>query len=194
RMYYHRLNDDYQPIHRLCRLFLELLSLEHQSGETELRAFLIDMNALFEKYVAKALEGTTPVGGKVLDQEHRHLDVGKTISIKPDLVLRYALADILIADTKYKDVDNKDVREGDLYQMTAYCLSQGVDDGLLIYPASGLNTDKHYLVRNSGIRIRAITIDLGMPPDEFARRSTEIGDRIWNLAITAAAEVQMLPA
>lgn len=185
RMHYHRLNDDYQPIHRLCRLFLQLLSLEHQSGETELRAFFIDMNVLFEAYIAAALQRTRPQGGQALTQFKRHLDQANKVNIKPDLLLRMSGADCLIADTKYKDVESKGTSNADLFQMTAYCLTQGVFDGLLIYPANAGYSDASYEIRNSNIRIRAVTVDLGMPPEQFALRSIEIGNRIWNIALQA---------
>jgi 5-methylcytosine-specific restriction enzyme subunit McrC len=185
RMHYHRLNDDYQPIHRLCRLFMELLSLEHQSGETELRAFFIDMNALFEAFIAAALRNTTPAGGRVETQVKRKLDDGNSVSIKPDLLLGIGGREVLIADTKYKDVDLKGTSNADLFQMTAYCLTQNVPDGLLIYPANAGYTDAVYAIRNSGIRVRAVTVDLGMPPDQFTLRSIEIGTRIWAIVQTA---------
>jgi 5-methylcytosine-specific restriction enzyme subunit McrC len=50
KIHYHRLNEDYRPIHQLCRLFLEGASLSEEAGVFSFRAFLIDMNKLFEKF------------------------------------------------------------------------------------------------------------------------------------------------
>jgi 5-methylcytosine-specific restriction endonuclease McrBC regulatory subunit McrC len=46
RFTYHRLNDVYQHIHRLCRLFLEGASLSEDEGPFDFRTFLVAMSRL----------------------------------------------------------------------------------------------------------------------------------------------------
>ena len=49
---YHRLNQDYQPMHGLCRFFLEHSGPTHQDGDSAMIPFVVHMPALFEKFVA----------------------------------------------------------------------------------------------------------------------------------------------
>lgn len=53
---YHRLNNDYALLHAFCRLFLDGSSLREDAGPVEFRAFLIDMNALFEGFITRMLQ------------------------------------------------------------------------------------------------------------------------------------------
>src|SRR5215211_1297896 len=85
---YHRLNDDYQPMHRLCRLFLEGASLSEAEGAISFRTFLLDMNRLFEAFVTQVLRDRTPSGVSVAAQVPTHLDEQRKVHMRPDLVIR----------------------------------------------------------------------------------------------------------
>jgi 5-methylcytosine-specific restriction enzyme subunit McrC len=52
---YHRLNQDYQPLHALCHFFLAHIGPSYRSGQRSMLPFLIDMNRLFEVFVAEWL-------------------------------------------------------------------------------------------------------------------------------------------
>ena len=60
RFTYHRLNDDYEPIHRLCRLFLEGASVSEELGEFGFRAFLLDMNSVLRGVCHRLVAGKWP--------------------------------------------------------------------------------------------------------------------------------------
>src|SRR5205085_12560246 len=53
RFVYTRLNAGYEPLHRLCRLFLDDLTLSEEEGEFEFSGFLLDINRLFEEFVVQ---------------------------------------------------------------------------------------------------------------------------------------------
>lgn len=59
---YHRLNEDYRPLHALCRFFLEHSGPAHQRGERAMVPFIIYMAGLFEKFVARWLAAHPPPG------------------------------------------------------------------------------------------------------------------------------------
>ena len=71
RFRYSRLNADYVPLHRLCRLLLDGMSLSEEEGRTEFDSFLVDMNARFERFVGRMfeLELGRAVGETVLQGE-----------------------------------------------------------------------------------------------------------------------------
>lgn len=160
-IHYHRLNDDYRPIHRLCRLLLEGSSVSETAGETGFRAFLLDMNVLYEQFLTVALAEAMPPGLLLASQRATHLDQDRWIAIRPDIsLLRFGLP-VLIADAKYKLHDSERTGHADLYQMLAYCTAEGVDHGALIYPKWEGSGESTLRVRNSPVSIERITIDLG---------------------------------
>jgi 5-methylcytosine-specific restriction enzyme subunit McrC len=57
---YHRLNEDYRDLHQLCRLFLDAASVSEDVGAFRFRAFLVDMNKLFEDFVCAVLTSEHP--------------------------------------------------------------------------------------------------------------------------------------
>jgi 5-methylcytosine-specific restriction enzyme subunit McrC len=49
---YNRLNADYEPMHALCRFFLENSGPTHERGDRSMFPFLVDMSRLYELFVA----------------------------------------------------------------------------------------------------------------------------------------------
>ena len=56
QIFYNRLNDDYKPLHIICRFILEHLGPLHERGGRMMLPFLVDMNRLYELFIAKWLE------------------------------------------------------------------------------------------------------------------------------------------
>lgn len=164
RFQYQRFNVAYEPVHRLCRLFLEGASLSEELGSFDGRAFLVDMNMLFERFVTRVLQKRCPVGMRVRDQVHLHLDEERTIPIRPDLVVQRGTNVVRVADCKYKPAKD-DFRNSDVYQLLAYCTVMGAQDGMLIYPRSEFSEGTATVhVRESPISIHQRTIDLAVSP------------------------------
>jgi 5-methylcytosine-specific restriction enzyme subunit McrC len=175
RFAYHRLNDDYAPLHRLCRLFLEGASLSEAEGPFAFRAFLLDMNRLFESFVTQVLRERARSGITVAAQQSVHLDEGKKVRMRPDIVVRERGVPVLAADCKYKRLEPDDFRHHDLYQVLAYCTAMGVAQGMLVYPAHEVHVQDEVNVRHAQVRIQQATIDLsghgtelGVACDRFA--------------------------
>jgi 5-methylcytosine-specific restriction enzyme subunit McrC len=160
RFHYHRFNDDYRQLHQLCRLFLEGASLSEELGVVDFRTFLVDMNALFEKFIAQVLTDAKPSGILVEPQVHTHLDWARKVLMRPDIVVRRSGSVRLVADTKYKLVEPEEFQHHDVYQILAYCSALRVARGLLIYPLHALETEDAVHVKNLEVEIRRITVDL----------------------------------
>jgi 5-methylcytosine-specific restriction enzyme subunit McrC len=153
---YHRLNQDYQPLHALCRFFLEHLGPGHQDGQHQMLPFLINMPRLFEVFVARWLEANLPGGVQLRAQET--VDLAQGLKIHIDLVLRDAVTQrtLAVLDTKYKRPVQ--VANDDLYQAVAYAEAKGCSQAFLVYPAplpTPLNT------RMGKIAVRSLTFGLG---------------------------------
>jgi 5-methylcytosine-specific restriction enzyme subunit McrC len=182
RFSYHRLNDDYQPIHRLCRLFLDGLSVSEQQGSFDFQTFLIDMNQLFERFVTAVLEERLPAGLGLQGQYRSTLDRGGQVAIRPDVAISSRGKMALLADCKYKRLFGDDVHHHDLYQMVAYCTAEGIGRGALIYPRHEQLPGKSHAIRNSPIRIAQLAIDLDAPGPAFHEACDQFADQLFELA------------
>ncbi len=169
RFAYHRLNDDYRPIHRLCKLFMDGSTISENDGLFEFRTFLFDMNVLFEAFIYKALLPLMPVGFDLSAQDRMKFDVGQQINVRPDLVFRRHRDCVLIADTKYSRIAPDDHHHNALYQVLGYAVIENIDRAALIYPRHELLIDDLIHVRNSPVAIRRLSVDLQLPRAELER-------------------------
>ena len=128
---YNRLNDDYQPLHALCRFFLEHSGPGHASGSHKMVPFLINMEQLYELFVAEWLTQHLPTRLRLKTQEH----IGnEAVSAFIDLVV-YNIdtgQTEYVLDTKYKTPDKP--ANADIYQVVAYAKAKNCREAILIYP------------------------------------------------------------
>lgn len=175
-----RLNQQYEPLLNLARLFLEGLGLELSASDQTAYAFLLDMNQLFEGFltgfiqrhrkqvVPEALQGCQllPQGKNTTFYLARHRGKG-VFKLKPDLVFRQGAHYPLLMDFKYKELDPGDRKLGittaDFYQMYAYLNRFKAGQVTLIYPQTAEMTgpvgSRFELEEDQGA-IRAVTINL----------------------------------
>ena len=134
--FYHRLNDDYRPMHGLCRFFLEHCGPDIAVGEHEFIPFVLHMPILFESFVAKWLQAILPTGIQLETQYKADLDEFGMFVFRIDLVLIAAVSDRVLAvlDTKYKRKERPDV--ADIQQIVAYVLRMSSQKAILIYPST----------------------------------------------------------
>ncbi len=155
---YHRLNNDYQPLHALCRFFLEHSGPALGRGDHRLIAFMIYMPGLFEAFVAQWLRRHLP---KVyhLDVQYRaELEGNRRLAFRMDAVIKEAHNGRVVAvlDTKYKR--DPEPAESDIQQVVAYAVQLHTGKGLLVYPAA---RDSPALIQVGDIQIHALAFDLG---------------------------------
>ena len=129
---YHRLNQDYQLLHALCRFFLENTGPSHETGDREMLPFLIDMANLYEQFVAQWLKANTPKGFLVKPQ-HRVIH-DQNYSDRIDLLLGDSETNeiLYVLDTKYKAPDKVD--NTDRNQVVTYATLVNCKNAILIYP------------------------------------------------------------
>jgi 5-methylcytosine-specific restriction enzyme subunit McrC len=131
---YNRLNGDYQPMHILCRFFLEQTGPTHEEGDRSVLPFLVNMNALFERFVVKWLQAHLPPELILRDQERVDIDNEGRINFRIDLVLLDAETRVVkyVIDTKYKTPDHPDT--ADISQVVSYAEATWCDRAVLLYP------------------------------------------------------------
>ena len=179
RFKYNRFNEDYRQIHQLCRLFLEGSSLHEEVGVFDSRAFLIDMNKLFEQFITEILREHTQ--GKVIVTAQSEVMLGENqkVSMRPDLLVGDAEGLLLVADCKYKRLEADAYKNHDFYQVLSYCIATKVDRGLLIYPLHEVEAEDVVNIRNSDIVIEQRTVNLGVSFVDFRKEWERFADSVF---------------
>jgi 5-methylcytosine-specific restriction enzyme subunit McrC len=152
---YNRLNEDYRPLHSLCRFFLENTGSSHERGENTMLPFLVDMARLYELFVAEWLKAHLPQDLILKFQER--VNIGKTLHFKTDLVLYDVLIGTprYILDTKYKTP--RVPASEDVCQVVTYGVSKSCQKVVLVYPTSLTYALDEWV---GNIRFRSLTFSL----------------------------------
>lgn len=167
---YNRLNEDYRPIHALCRFFLENIGPSHDTGGERMLPFLVDMAGLYESFVGRWIGDHLPEDLMLVRQERISLGNGNRLSIRIDLVIsRVSTGETLcVLDTKYKTPEQPS--SSDLSQIVSYAVAKKCRRGVLVYPealAHGINAS----YAGSDIFVRTMTFATATGnPEESGRR------------------------
>jgi 5-methylcytosine-specific restriction enzyme subunit McrC len=154
---YNRLNDDYQPLHALCRFFLEQSGPTHHLGDRTMLPFLVNMAHLYELFVAEWLKQHLRAGLRLQVQERVNLGESGGLHFQIDLVLYDVEHDVVrcVLDTKYQAADRPAAE--DIQQMISYAHTKGCSEAILVYPAP-LAQPFDETIR--GIRVRSLAFAL----------------------------------
>lgn len=164
---YTRLNDDYRPLHALCRFFLETTGPSHESGDRQNLPFLVDMASLFELFVAEWLRENLPAPYTVGAQELLDLGTHRRLRFQMDLVLydRSGGTPLAILDTKYKPVQEPST--ADVAQVVAYAEARGCTEAVLVYP---VRLERPLELQVGRIRLRTLGLELSGDLDAAGER------------------------
>lgn len=170
RRKYHRLNQDYELLHSLCRMFLDLQSPTHETGNMQTVPFLVNMARLYELFVAEWLKRHVPKGYQVRAQEKMEIGDG-ILRFNIDLVL-YNLEQgkvQCVLDTKYKISSLPS--NNDVNQVVTYALSKGCKEAILVYPLADIKQiDEHI----GDVRVRTLNFsvdqDIDLSGELFLKR------------------------
>lgn len=154
---YHRLNQDYRPLHALCRFFLDQSGPTHQIGDHTMLPFLVDMASLYELFVAEWLKAQLPPGGLTVAAQEP-VEISQDHRYHIDLVLsdKATGAAQCVLDTKYKAPDKPS--NDDINQVAAYATVKACHQAILIYPVP---LAKPLTAQVGDIQVRSLTFSLG---------------------------------
>ncbi|WP_293251451.1 MULTISPECIES: hypothetical protein [unclassified Microcoleus] len=152
---YHRLNQDYQILHALCRFFLENTGPSHETGDRQMLPFLINMASLYEQFVAEWLKTNTPKGFFVKKKHTVAHDQNYCDRIDLLLCDRETGKVQYVLDTKYKNPDRVD--SGDRHQIVAYANAVNCKNAILIYPE---HLKQPLDIKNDALRVRSLSFSL----------------------------------
>lgn len=128
---YNRLNQDYHCLHSLCRFFLENTTPSDEKGNYNSLPFLVNMNQLYEKFVAAWLKQHLPPPLGIKTQHRVEYD---SFSFKIDLIIynKKTQENLYVLDTKYKT----EIKDSDRTQIIAYATANKCKIGIIITPYS----------------------------------------------------------
>ena len=176
-----RLNRHYAAPLALSGLILRSMAVDLATSQAvHGAAFLVNMNAVFERFVRIALRAALGVRANEFPDRPSpmHLDQRDVVSFVPDLVLLRNGRVIWVGDAKYKRLAVRGYQNADLYQMLAYSVTMNLPGGMLIYAADrGLSSVDH-VVRRSGKRLQVRTLDLSMPPNAILAQVQALADHV----------------
>ena len=154
---YNRLNDDYHPLHALCRFLLERSGPSHEMGDRTVLPFLVNMASLYELFVAEWLKVHLPFNVSLRAQEKVNIGEGDVLSFDIDLVLYDAEIGEArcVLDTKYKAKEKPDA--DDVKQVVAYAEMRGCRRAILVYPVPLSNPLDGWA---GNIRVQSMTFSL----------------------------------
>ena len=158
---YTPLNEHYRIILALCELLLRDSSLDEETlGEKTAISFLVDMNALFEKFVVRLFQEKIKTEKlNVEEQKVEYADIASNeLQLKLDILISYNKKPILILDTKYKEFEGTP-EMSHIAQMTLYSNSTGVENCCLIY-AGKPKEETHTYFLHHGIKLNILSFDL----------------------------------
>ena len=162
-----RLDREYEPLLEMCRLLIEGYAPGLRAGGVEQLAFVFDMNALFEEFVARFLrrhKDRIELGdGRRLDNVEAQRALGRLFgefNMKVDLVLTDTEGERFLVDTKYKVLDTSKLHDGlsqsDFYQMYAYGNAgrHRYERIVLLYPATEPAVDRVFHQPRLALQVR----------------------------------------
>jgi len=168
---FNRLNIEFRPYINFCRLFLQASTMTLQGSEVEFFSFIIPMEALFERFVAKAVKQIVSERlkkWKVHVQRRYSYLITKpqeAFQLQPDIVIEDQNGRKTIIDTKYKLLEPEERKLGitqqDLYQIYTYSKELNAERCLLLYPETlNAKISKHLTLGKDKINLHIHTIPL----------------------------------
>lgn len=158
-----RLDDHYRTPLALARTLLAGGTISDRHGSTGAGTFAIDMNELFEDFVAERLRRHVAPDLLLQREPVTAFDIDRKVNTKPDIVIRQPGRGIVhVADVKYKLSGSGYARNPDYYQLLAYALVTRQSEGTLIYHDAGGDDPlpTRIAVRHAPVALTTYRLDL----------------------------------
>jgi 5-methylcytosine-specific restriction enzyme subunit McrC len=172
-----RLDEHYRTPVRLARLILERRTLADRVGTDRAVSFLIDMNRLFEDFVAEGIRRRLAPALGLQRGPSVQLGTGREVPMYPDLVVTSAGQRVYVGDIKYKLNATGIARNADYYQLLAYATALRHDEGLLVYHLDGgAQPPREIEVRGAGTKLVTYLLDISGSPEDIESELDRLRD------------------
>jgi 5-methylcytosine-specific restriction enzyme subunit McrC len=185
-----RLNERYRAAVALARLIISTAGLEARAGGIDASVFLIDMNAVFERFIRAALREALRLDVHAFPPAARgrppvYLDAERAIRLGPDLSWWANDRCVFVGDCKYKKTDGT-IPNADVYQMLAYLTALQLTQGLLVY-AAGEDVPRSITIPFADKRVLIRTIDVSQAPNNVLSQTAKLASLIRSSTVYSPA-------
>jgi 5-methylcytosine-specific restriction enzyme subunit McrC len=177
-----RLLRHYDPALAIAELVLKNASLEFPAGTGRTVAFTVNMDKVYESFVARSLRAALGLASGAWQEQATgfHIDEGAKFPVVFDVLWRAPDGKpLIVIDAKYKRVER--ARREDVHQVVAYCSALGIKDAVLIYPECA--ADLH-VVAHSGIRIHQHQLGISGSIEEIGLNVATLKNALFEIATT----------
>jgi len=171
---------DYEQVLLWCKTFLLENSFSPYKGNDVAFALLFDMNLLFESYVGYHLRKYClekyGIDVSLQDKGKYLIEDPKAFTLKPDIVINKDKENMIIADTKWKILNEEKAHNGvsqaDMYQLYAYGTKyESCKKLFLIYPKDDIVSGNGYNFFKENtkqqLNLQILFFDLTEDPQKF---------------------------
>ncbi len=178
-----RLNARWWETLELAMLVLRGGGMALPEGQRSARAFVVDMNQVFERFVFRALSDELSRHGLRLQHNVKTatLDAEGKHSLRPDLSIADGSRYTFVGDCKYKTTDQLVPGRGDLFQALAYATAMNVNRVLVYYGDDHVvSRDVKLVDGHTVVGVRGLPLSGAV--DELRRRFAVLAGEIARLA------------
>jgi 5-methylcytosine-specific restriction enzyme subunit McrC len=188
---YQRQNEHYRQAHMLAWIVVDATGVEDVLASGDLRCFpfLVNMDRLFELFIARLIDRVLTGTGDRIQYQRRDRSIiwdedkrRPYSAVVPDVLIARRSGNQLTrlpVDAKYKLYDGRRVSPGDIYQSFLYAYvygTRGARSGVIVHPSStGAATTRRLSVRAAGGLAASSLYVLSLPIpkalDEAERRA-----------------------
>lgn len=160
-----RMPEEYHPLLDLCRLLADVLLPRESAGRTAAPSFLLDLERVFERHVARGLVAAFAHSREYSVAVQRTHTVNRPVAgqddivVRPDAILEREGRTVWVVDAKWKRWPHS-AETGDLYQMLAYGATLGAEGVALVYPGKGWRV-REYRFTHTPLRLRMYALPVG---------------------------------
>jgi 5-methylcytosine-specific restriction enzyme subunit McrC len=170
-----RLLAHYDPALAVAETVLQNASFELAAANTDAVAFVVDMNRVYERFVARALMAALDFEANRqwrMQASGLYLDQAAKIPMRPDILCRdEAGRPVVVIDTKYKEEDRATPQ--DVQQVVAYCSALGLRDAVLLYAQC---PEEEHVINKSGITVRQWRLSLQGTKEDLHREIERVAE------------------
>jgi 5-methylcytosine-specific restriction enzyme subunit McrC len=170
-----RNTKEYETLIKWSKVFLKNKSFTTFSGTDFARALLFPMDKVFESYVAKNMKKIfSRIGWQVSLQDKGYYlfdmlngESHKKFALRPDIVVTKDNGNVVIMDTKWKNLTNNKsenfgISQADMYQMYAYSKKYNTPDVWLLYPMNETMKNQEIIkfASTDGVNVSVYFVDV----------------------------------
>ncbi len=138
RIQYNRKNEPYKQAMQIAKLLLLNYHPDVQAGKHDVLALMFDMNVLWEEFVYKSIKSNNE-DYIVTAQSPRNFwqkENAYPVKMKPDIIIKREDGNVVVLDTKWKNIGDSNPSPEDLRQMYTYSKFHNNAITALVYPGN----------------------------------------------------------